>query len=104
MSSTCVASSSIVCWASSAAPVRRACSRTSLFQSCGGMACPLGVLDAGNLAEGGDETAPVGPLLRQDAAPGFRDAVMATAPLAGLFNPAPLDPAAVLEAVQRGVE
>src|SRR3954471_16955735 len=53
---------------------------------------------------GADECFPGLPLLAQYAAPLGREPVEAPAPLTRLLNPAALDPAAVLEAEQRGVE
>src|SRR3954468_15388766 len=54
--------------------------------------------------DGPDERLPGLPLLAQDAAPLRREPVEASAPLTRFLNPAALDPAAVLEAEQRGVE
>src|SRR5689334_20958171 len=111
MSSRCAANSSTACGASCAAPVRRAWARTSAFQSCGTFivvsspdSARLGVLDASDLPQRGDEAAPVGALLGEHPPSGLRDAVVAPPPLAGLLDPAPLDPAAILQPVERGVE
>src|SRR5262245_55852604 len=105
MSSTCAASSSMVCAGRSAAPVRRACARTIAFQSCvRSMTVLLRELHARDLPERGDEPPPVGALLGEHAPPGLGDPIVAAPPLAGLLDPASLDPAAILEPVQRGVE
>src|SRR5688572_5701420 len=113
MSSRCAASSSTACGARFEAPVFRACSRTRAFQSWRAFMMisrkgdrslflcpilgkvkrpvpffrlgPLGVFDAGHLAERRDEPAPVFALLRQDAPAGLRDPVVTAAALAGLF-------------------
>src|SRR5215831_1524254 len=100
MSSRCAASSSTVCGGSAGA-----CARTSDFQSWRRpMVCSSGELDAGHLAERRDQARPVGPLLAEHAAPGLGDAVVAAPALPGLLDPPPLDPPALLEAVERGVE
>src|SRR3954449_222750 len=66
--------------------------------------CTSRVLDPGDLRQRGDETAPVGALLGQDAPPRVRDPVVTPPAGARLLDPASLDPAAVLEAVQGGVQ
>src|SRR3982751_6866300 len=66
--------------------------------------CTSRVLDRGDLRQRGDETAPVGALLGQDAPPRVRDPVVTPPAGARLLDPASLDPAAVLEAVQGGVQ
>ena len=57
-----------------------------------------------HLRERGHEPPPVLALFRQHRAAGVGDAVIAPPPLAGLFHPASLDPAAILHPVERGVE
>ena len=76
------------------------------FTSLTALSCADAVrrIHAGHLAERRDEPAPVFALFRQDRAAGLGDAVVAAPALAGLLDPASLDPAAVLEAVERGVE
>src|SRR3954452_520538 len=102
MSSRCAASSSIVCAGSEGAPVFTACARTRAFHSC--CIYPLRVLDAGDLGQRRDETAPVGALLDEHAPPRVGNPVVAAAALPGLFHPPALDPAAIFEAIQRRVE
>src|SRR5690242_15278302 len=107
MSSRCAASSWIVWSGRLSAPVARACARTSAVQSCVGAVMrnlPSGEADACDLPEGGDEPRPVGALIREYFAAGLGDAVIAAPPLAGAFDPAPADPPAIFQAVQRGVE
>src|SRR3954453_9194412 len=109
MSSRCAASSSIVCDGRSRAPFAAAWRFTRVFQSCRGvMRSPLrrssGVLHDGELSERGDEPRPVGALLGEHLPAGLGDAVVAAAALAGLLDPAALDPAAVLEPVEGRVE
>src|SRR5688500_1199761 len=64
----------------------------------------LRVFHARDLAEGGDESAPVVALFGEYAAAGVGNAVVAPPALSGLLDPAAFDPAAILEPVQRGVE
>src|SRR6187431_380124 len=61
-------------------------------------------LHARDLPERHQEAAPVGALIREHPAARFRDAVVAAPALAGFLDPAPFDPAAFLEPVQRRVE
>src|SRR5262249_30850989 len=65
---------------------------------------PLGEFHARDLAERGDEAAPVGALLRQDPPAGLGDAVVTPAALTGLLDAAALDPPAILEPVQRRIQ
>ena len=118
MSSRCAASSSTVCAGRSAAPVARACRRTSAFQSrLPAMMC----LSSSGIglqrrrpqdAKRTPATCPSASTNRRQSArcsastfrPGFGDAVIAAPPLAGLFDPSPLDPPALFHAVERRVE
>src|SRR5262245_39508526 len=108
MSSRCAASSSTACPGRLPAPVSRACLRMSARKSGFGVMSmsrkESRVLHPGELAERGDEAGPVGALLGEDAPAGLGDAVVTAAALARLLDPAPLDPAAILHAVERRVE
>src|SRR6185295_16624422 len=98
----------------SCAPVARACSATSAFQSCRGFMAPpdsiretrprSGVLHAGDTSEGSDETAPVRALLVEDSAALISDAVIAAAARPGFLDPSAADPAAILHSIERRVE
>src|SRR5262245_25211777 len=62
------------------------------------------VWHAGDLAERGDEAGPIFALRGQHPASGIGDAVMTAAALTGFFDPAPANPPAILEPVERRVQ
>src|SRR5215213_2587863 len=62
------------------------------------------MFDTRNAADRGDELAPATALRRQDLFARGGQAVIAPPPLARLLDPAPLDPAALLQAVEQRVE
>jgi len=68
------------------------------------MAFVLCVADPGDAIERDDEVLPHAALALEDAPAGGGEAVIAAAPLALAFDPAPVDEAVGLEAVERGVE
>src|SRR5215218_8687714 len=71
-------------------------SRTSCVHSC-----MLGLRDVAN---GGDEALPSRALDCQDLAAGRGQPVIAAAPLASLLDPATLNPAALLQAIEQRIE
>src|SRR5262245_53655106 len=63
-----------------------------------------GEAHAGHLTQRLDESPPVGTLLGQHFPSRFGDPVVAPPALAGFLDPSPLDPPALLHAIERGVE
>src|SRR5262249_53314666 len=63
-----------------------------------------GRLHAGDAADGSRELAPGGALRREDVGARRREAVIAAAALARLLDPAPLDPAALLEPIEERIQ
>src|SRR5262245_26809313 len=63
-----------------------------------------GMFEARDTVDGGDEVLPAAGLGGEHAPAGGGEAVVASAPDPRLLHPLPLDPAALLEAVQEGIE